>query len=396
MSCPRRGMESQKCDLYLRQNGYERTLSPPKADLILISTCGYVQNREDESVGILRTMVRENVSAKIIAIGCLSKINPLRLDEISSVTALSPNELDKLDEIINAEIKYRDVPDPNFIDISLFAPPKPEDLNTQNQLDIRIKIDRLVAAVQQKHVKKNIPLDAKYKKKDIFYISISTGCYGQCSYCAIKNAVGELVSKPLSTIIEEFRKGLNSGMSLFTLIGDDTGCYGLDIGTNIVCLLKEIFSHKGGYKIIIKDFNIQWLAKFYSELKELFYENAAKIDYVIFPVQSGSNRVLKLMKRPYEIEKVRELLIDLKAYVPSLRIDTAMMAGFPGESEEDVEKTLLFIRDIRFNHIWIYEYSDRPNTGSFHLTPKVPKQEIQKRARRLLEAQEEILASLEN
>ena len=109
-------------------------------------------------------------------------------------------------------------------------------------------------------------------------------------------------------LLLEFKKGLSQGHRLFTLIAGDTGCYGIDIGTSVVELLTDIFKIDGAYKLIVKEFNAQWLIKYHSELETLLTTNYDKIDYIIVPVQSASDKILRLMQRPYKIENVKRCI----------------------------------------------------------------------------------------
>jgi threonylcarbamoyladenosine tRNA methylthiotransferase CDKAL1 len=190
-----------------------------------------------------------------------------------------------------------------------------------------------------------VRLDSEYDRDDLFTIRLARGCLGNCSYCAIKFAAGTLESKPIGEILLEFKKGLSQGHRLFTLIAGDTGCYGIDIGTSAVELLSEIFKVDGAYKLIIKEFNAQWLIKYQSELETLLTTNFDKIDYIIVPVQSASDKILRLMQRPYNIENVKNCLRSLKSNIPQLNITTHIMAGFPEETEEDFQKSVDFIRE---------------------------------------------------
>ena len=215
---------------------------------------------------------------------------------------------------------------------------------------------------------------------------------GNCSYCAIKFAAGTLESKPIGEILLEFKKGLSQGHRLFTLIAGDTGCYGIDIGTSVVELLTDIFKIDGAYKLIVKEFNAQWLIKYHSELETLLTSNYDKIDYIIVPVQSASDKILRLMQRPYKIENVKRCIRNLKNKIPQLKISTHIMAGFPGETEEDFQKSVDFIREFAFPYVDIYGYEDRPRTQASKLEGKIPQEVIDRRIKKLRKAQEDILA----
>jgi len=379
LGCPRRGIDSQKIYDYLEANGWSFTEDYRDANLIVVSTCAFVQDREDQSLQAIN-FYRENLDdhAKIVVAGCLSKINPDSIAEYDDIDFLSPRELDNLDKIIDADVKFEDIPDPNRIFSHPFAP----DLTAPSAQEAQKGKERL-----------NIRLDSEYEKESVFTVRLARGCLGNCSYCAIKFAAGSLESKPIPEIMKEFKKGLNQKYQTFTLVAGDTGCYGIDIGTTIVDLLSEIFKIEGAYKLVLKEFNAQWLIKYQLQLENLLKHNYDRIDYIIVPVQSASDRILQLMRRPYKIEKVKECLRSIHKKIPELKITTHIMAGFPGETEEDFQKSLDFIKEFKFPFVDIYGYEDRPRTQASQLEGKLPQNVINQRVKQLRAAQEEILSA---
>ena len=375
LGCPRRGIDSQKIYDYLEANGWAFTENYKDATLIVVSTCAFIELREEQSLQAIN-FFRDNIEnqARIIVAGCISKINPDAIAQYNDIDFLSPRELDNFDRLIDAEIKFGDIPDPNRTFSRPFLPGKSnKGKKSKNRLNIR--------------------LDSDYVKEETFNVRLARGCLGDCSYCAIKFAAGKLESKQPNEIIKEFKKGLNQKYQKFTLVAGDTGCYGIDIGTTIVALLSDIFSIDGSYKLILKEFNAQWLIKYQLELESLLKDNYEKIDYIIIPVQSASDKILKLMKRPYKIEKVKECLQRIMLKIPELRITTHIMVGFPGETEEDFQKSLDFINDFKFPFVDIYGYEDRPRTQASQLKDKTPQEVIDQRIKLLRTAQEKILSA---
>lgn len=375
LGCPRRGIDSQKIYNYLEANGWSFTEDYKDAKLIVVSTCAFVKDREDQSLQAI-DFFQENMEnqANIIVAGCLSKINPDAIAKYSDIVFLSPRELDNLDKIIDAEVKFEDIPDPNQSFSHPFSP-------------------GLSQKVKKSKKRLNIRLDSDYEKEKMFTVRLARGCLGDCSYCAIKFAAGKLESKQPNEIIKEFKKGLNQNYQTFTLVAGDTGCYGLDIGITILMLLSEIFGIEGSYKLILKEFNAQWLIKYQLQLESLLKDNYAKIDYIIIPVQSASEKILKSMKRPYKIEKVKECLRSILLKIPELKITTHIMVGFPGETEEDFQKSLDFIKEFKFPFVDIYGYEDRPRTQASQLKCKIPQNVIDQRIKLLRVAQEKILSA---
>lgn len=375
LGCPRRGIDSQKIYNYLESNGYAFSEDYKNADLIVISTCAFVQERENQSVQAIEYYrgQRRDAAAMVVS-GCLSKISPETIEKYDDIAFLSPRELDNFDDIIGAQTPFKDIPEPNKI----FSHPLFPDFSVQ--------------AGKKVKTKQNVRLDLGYEKQDMFTLRLALGCLGNCSYCAIKFAAGSLESKPIDEIIAEFKNGLDQGYRTFTLIAGDTGCYGIDIGTTVVELLTAIFEIPGPYRLILKEFNAQWLIKYQAGLEAILKDNADKIDYIIVPVQSASDKILQRMKRPYQIEKVKDCLRAMKKKVPDLRITTHIMAGFPGETESDFQQSLDFINEFTFPYVDIYGYENRPHTEASRLEDKVAQDVIDQRVKLLRKAQEQILA----
>lgn len=373
--CPRRAVDSQKIADYLETNNLEYTQDVKQADLIIVSTCAALKSREDLSkTAVTWYQEQKRQDAKIVVAGCLGKINPDVKKEFDEVAFISPREIDALDDLIAAKIRFKDIPDPNRIGSFPLFPDKPER--------------------QAKGERLNKRLDLAYEKKDLFTLRIATGCLGNCSYCAVKFAVGQLESKPLDTIVNEFKNGLDQGFQNFVLIAGDVGCYGVDIGISVVELLQALFAVEGSYKIIIKEFNAQWVVKYFEEMLKIFRQNYEKIDYIVVPVQSASNRMLRLMKRPYTIEDVKKYLNIIKEKVPGLQISTHIMVGFPGETEEDFNESVDFIKEYEFPFVDIYAYDDRPNTAASRMAGKVPQKLIERRVAAVKKVQKQILTKL--
>jgi tRNA A37 methylthiotransferase MiaB len=164
--------------------------------------------------------------------------------------------------------------------------------------------------------------------------------------------------------------GLKMGYKLFVLCGSDIGAYGKDIRTDLITLLRRIMEREGDYKIALTSFNLRWWRDMGSDIIELF--KSGKIEYFSVPVQSGSNRILKLMKRDYTAEDFENCIKSLKSVNPEVTIYTDVMCGFPGETEEDFKKTLRLLENPRITCALPTVYSERPKTETFPSEMKVP------------------------
>jgi len=368
-------METEKIIKYFRLNGHSIVRKISEADFIYIITCAGIQDVEESSIELIKeASKRKREDAQIIIGGCLPKINEKRLSELGEFKTLPPDSIDKLDSIIDSRIKFKTLEDANLLKLDEYIYSRKICLLKEfcgfdvSPASLMKKFDygfsRLMVLRRHERTRRNL--------KNIYVIMVSRGCSSQCSYCGIKFAVGKLKSKPLKTIIREFEKGLEQGYRNFIISSEDTGSYGLDINTNIVKLLKELLKHEGNYILTIQTFNPNFLIKYFDKLLPLIKENHKKIKHMSIPIQSGSDRILKLMKRPYKIKKIEKCLLELKKVANNLEISTSLIVGFPGETKEDFEKSIDIIKKINFDAVLFNIYSDRPNTEASKMKNKIP------------------------
>lgn len=382
--CPRRKLDTATIYNYLKVNGGQPIRRPEYADLIIVYTCGAFYSTEQRSLATIKSMLRRKRNgATLIVTGCLVRINRSVLRNTSKFTILDPFELRNLDVIIGARIPYETVPDANVVPAiaglsngSYLWKFKNNFRFTRDFLKKSLKF--ILRTVELQNPKAKLPFS-----DDVYNVKIAHGCLGNCSYCAIRIAAGQLKSKPMDQIFREFKNGLAKGYKRFVLRAEDIGCYGLDIGTTSPKLLRNLFCIPGDFKIQIKDFNARWLVRFFDELLPTFAHNHDKIEVIGIPIQSGSDRILQLMKRHYRIASVKRCLIKLKENIPQCRLYTHMLVGFPGESDSDFRMSKDIVKEIDFAGVSTYVYEDRPGTGAFYMPGKVPETIKFKRKRQL-------------
>jgi len=229
------------------------------------------------------------------------------------------------------------------------------------------------------NIKNKLHLKARKKFVPYYNLRIAEGCVFACAFCCIRFATGRLKSRPIEQIVQEFKTGLKNGHKVFQLINEDTGCYGVDIGTTFPALLRELLKVEGDYQLLIIDFGGYWLVKYYNELSTLFMNNHDKIRELYVSLQSGSAKILKAMNRPEDGEEVRAKLKELKKKIPHLTLRTTVIVGFPGETEEDFQKTIKAIKEIDFSVVELNKYSDRPGTAASMIQDKISQETIDKR-----------------
>jgi len=200
------------------------------------------------------------------------------------------------------------------------------------------------------------------------FIEISRGCTGNCSYCIIKKAKGKIHSRKIENIIADIEKRYSSSKNLY-LVADDCGCYGVDIGSNLVELIYEINERFPDLSITINYLNPNHLQRYSDEYIKLFKE--VNIDVVLTPLQSGSNRIVKNMNRDYDIDKVIKIVGQIRNISPKTLIFSHFIIGYPGESTMDFLKTLSVSK--HFDYPMSFIYSDVKGTISSSLSHKKSK-----------------------
>lgn len=389
--CIRRALDCTRLHNYLTANGWEFTHHIPEADLIIISTCGTIKKNEELSLTAIKSITgRKSKSAQVVITGCLPKINPDKIRELGEFELIPTRELEQFDILLDSPVKLQDIPDANMVSNDLgFLDYVLAYRLFRNSYSIklytRLSTSRsflklcLFASDSINLGKSRLGLATRQKVIPYYNLRIAEGCSFACSYCAIKFATGRLQSKPIDTILEEFKSGLREGHKVFQLISEDTGCYGLDIRTTFPTLLRRMLEIEGDYQILIIDFCGHWLVKYYDELLALFSQHPEKIAELYVSLQSGSDRILKAMRRPERSEEIIVRLKELKQRLPQLNLRTTVIIGFPGETEQDFLQTVEAVREVDFSEVQLNKYEDRPGTISSNMKDKVPQGVINRR-----------------
>jgi tRNA A37 methylthiotransferase MiaB len=294
--------------------------------------------------------------ATIIMFGCLVKIDGQSLETLDLVR-IDSDETYKLDEYFSTRTTFETVT-PYCDDET-----KKKLFYTQNPFSFVETIPFFISRMF-------LPLSKRVRNNYLRYLNnvtlsnrdfveISKGCIGNCSYCTIKKAKEKIHSRKIEEILSDITMLSNQTKNIF-LVADDCGCYGIDIGENIIKLLHEIKRHFPDRHIDLNNLNPQWLEKSPDEYISLFQE--VSIDLVKIPIQSGSNKIIKNMDRQYDIKKVLEIIDTIKIIVPSMFIYTHFIVGYPGENTIDFLKTIFAIR--HFDYIIPFQYSKNKGTVS--------------------------------
>jgi tRNA A37 methylthiotransferase MiaB len=379
--CPRGVMDAALVVEYFRENGWTVTTSFSDASMVLISTCGGVDFAEDRCMKLVEIASRKmRKSARLVLFGCLPGISGDRLRDAFGAELVTPSALGRLDGIIGARVPLAEIKSPNVMEPYIEQFDSCYSWFERNYVNLRLlgRYPFKLKARFMPHVK---ALSCSYSS--IADIKVTYGCMGKCTYCAIRFGEGPLSSKPLLTVLDEFRAGLAEGRRTFRLIGGDVGAYGQDAGSDITVLLDAMLEHPGDYKIVWDDFNPEWLIRHYTGLRRIFAENADRIGYAGFPVQTGNQRILGLMNRDYTVKDAKWHIAGLKKAAPGLKITTHAIIGFPSETEEEFEDTLSMLGELSFTQVAAFKYCDRPNTEASGMPGKLPEKVKDKRLWRM-------------
>ena len=221
------------------------------------------------------------------------------------------------------------------------------------------------------------------------YLKISEGCNRTCSFCAIPLMRGKHVSRPIESLVDETKKLVSRGVKELMLIAQELTYYGLDIykKRELPRLLHELADIPG----------LEWIrlhyaypSKFPMEIIDAMNERENICNYLDMPLQHASNKMLKAMKRQITREEMEDIIGEIKYKIPGICLRTTLIAGFPGETRDDVEELKTFLKKIEFDRVGIFTYSHEENTSAHDLVDDVAEEEKERRAQEIMEVQQEI------
>jgi len=377
--CRKRYLDTKRIQNYFIKNDYEIVSKPNDADVIIFVTCAYLNDVADFSLNKVKEFQKYN--AELIVAGCLPSIEKERLAEIFDGKVLNTTELDKIESYFpKNKVSFSCIEDQNIlfqnIDTSSFIEQFKRTLRKSKTIE-RLYLGSKYNIFHRFAYGKTPLFDALHRKS--FHIRTSWGCRGNCAYCGIKHAIGPFKSKPIDQCIKEFRSGLSKGYTNFVLESDDVGAYGLDMKSSFPELLDKMTEIPGQYHITIRALGPHWLVRYIDNFYEIFKRK--KIISLGIAIQSPNPRILKLMNRYSDIDKVKDACLKLKEFLPDLALDTHYILGFPTETEDEFLNTLDFIKDLDYQFGYLMPYSPKNNTEAEKLEPKISDEEMKKRLR---------------
>ena len=374
-------MNAEKIKTYLIMNNLRMVDTPELADFILMFTCGLFTPTPYE---LYQIQEYQKLKGELIVCGCLPAMEPERVANVFDGKIVITKELEKIDNLFpDFRFKFKDVDEPNslFRNGNYYEDEEDEDsikgdkkiLTSILEHEIRIPL------LNKTNLPRLIETDPNH-----YLIRISRGCAGNCSYCAIRFAVGKLHSKEPDEIIREVIRAISRGTYKISLVSDDTGAYGQDIGTNIVNLLKQILNIDPRIEIeYLQDLNPLYLCRYGDELVDLI--RTKRIKSFQTAIQSGSERVLRLMNRPTDVKRYKTLIEKMRKVYPGIKIRNQIIVGFPSETEEDFNETKRLLKECKFDQVDVYLYREYSLCNSAMIFPKVSKEIKINRQRELID-----------
>jgi len=342
--CTLNRSESLRMRYLLEKAGYEFVSNPEEADIVIVNTCTVKTLSENKAYRVIRMLSGK----KIVVTGCLVQHQP---EKFKDYTILGTYEIDRIVEAVNCAIQNK----------------------TCKFLEVK-RINKL-----------KIPSKDEYPIK---IIPIQEGCLWNCSYCATKLARSLMQSFPPRDIYNELKDAIKKDLRIVYFTGTDLAVYGFDIGTNLAELLKGVKDINGLFFIRVGMANPGILNKFVDDLLAA-YKDPRIFKFFHIPVQTGSNKVLKDMKRLYTVEEFLDLVKKIRKKYPQASISTDIIVGYPTETDEDFEKTIELLETGLFDVVNISRFWPRPKTEAERLK-QLPSDLIKRRSKRVSEVFKEV------
>src|SRR6201996_7268077 len=382
----------------LDQAGAEMTNRPEIADILVVNTCSFIDKAKQESIDTILQMAQHKVSGrarKLIVAGCLVEryrdeirknmpevdavVGTGELEAILAAAGLAPTSDDALSV----------PPEPQLFSILPSSTSRAEgDLRESQGRFAREQWEGAQAKLPQYLYDHTTPRMLATRKSSA-YIKIAEGCDHPCSFCVIPNLRGKFRSRRFESVVAEAEKLVAQGIRELTLIGQDTTCYGEDLGMKdgLAQLLDSLARIPG----------LTWLRFLYAypnKVTARLLETIAQHDnickYLDMPLQHASGPVLRSMKRGANADIFLKTIEKVRQTVPGIALRTSFIVGFPGETDQDFEALCNFVREAKFDWLGVFGYSDEDGSKAFALDKKVPEKIIAQRKRKLMTIQKSI------
>lgn len=357
LGCPKNQVDAEHMLYDLRKDGFEIVADAALADVVVVNTCGFIESAKQEAIETILefcTLKQEGRIKAVIATGCLAERYRdemiKEIPELDAVVGLGSNS--RLTQIIR-DIYCGESP------ICAYGSKK----------DLPMEGGRIISTE---------PFYA--------YLKIAEGCSNNCTYCAIPSIRGGYRSRKLEDIIEEAKWLAENGVTELVVIAQDTTRYGEDIyGKQMLPELLRQLCRIDGFK---------WIRTLYSyperisdEFIEVLAQEEKLVKYIDMPIQHCNGEILKAMNRPGDREFLTQLIAKLRAKVPGIVLRTTLIAGFPGETQEQFEELCEFVKEIGFERLGCFAYSAEEGTKAYEMDGQVDEETKNKRADTIMQEQ---------
>lgn len=353
LGCKVNTYESEYIIHLLKNAGYQIKSFDDFCDVYIINTCTVTNTSDIKSRKMIRKAIRNNPDACIVAMGCFIEAN-------------KDFSLPGLDIILGNRDKSKIV---ELLD---------------EWFTKKSEIRRLYASLPYDFEDMYIN---EFPGRTRAFVKIQDGCENFCAYCIIPYVRGKCRSKDPDLVIREITDLVNNGYQEVVLTGIHTGNYGVDLDTNFASLLSKIVSIPGLMRLRISSIEITELTK---DVLDVIKNSSIIVDHMHIPLQAGSNHVLKLMNRKYDLDYFFDKINEIRMIRPNMAITTDVIVGFPGETEEDFLQTIETCRKVNFTKMHVFPYSERKGTKAMELPEHVDINIKKERARRLLTVSKEL------
>ncbi|MGD9356118.1 MAG: 30S ribosomal protein S12 methylthiotransferase RimO [Chromatiales bacterium] len=357
LGCPKNLVDSERILTQLRAEGYETSPDYAGADLVIVNTCGFIDAAVEESLETIGEALEEN--GRVIVTGCLGvREEEIRKAHPSVLAITGPHAYEEVMGHVHMHL-----PAPHDPFLSLLP-----------------------------------PSGVKLTPKHYAYLKISEGCNHRCSFCIIPQMRGDLVSRSIAEVMHEAENLVASGVRELLVVSQDTSAYGVDTryrpdfwkGRPVQTRIRDLARELGGLEAWVR-LHYVYPYPHVDDLVPMMAEGNI-LPYLDMPLQHGSEKILRLMKRPAATEKVLERIRRWRELCPGLTLRSTFIVGFPGETEEDFRELLGFLEEAQLDRVGCFSYSPVEGASANDLPDQVPPELQEERRQRFMELQSDISA----
>ena len=353
LGCKVNTYESEYVINKLKENNYEIKSFNDICDVYIINTCTVTNTSDSKSKKMINNAIKKNPDACVVAMGCFIEANKDYQIEGLDIT-IGNKDKSKIIELLDEYFEKKET------------------------------INRLYK--EEKTTFEDMYI-TDFPGRTRAFVKVQDGCENFCSYCIIPFVRGKCRSKELDKVVKEKTDLTNNGYQEVVLTGIHTGNYGVDLNTNFAKLLKELVKIEKLKRLRISSIEITELT---DEVLEVIKDNKVIVDHMHIPLQAGSDEILKLMNRKYDLNYFYNKIKEIRSIRPEISITTDVIVGFPGETEELFQKTINTCKELELTKMHVFPYSIRKGTVAESLPDHLDQSIKKDRARRLLEVSKEL------